>query len=193
MRNPAESRATFSKVRRAAGRGKPAEGGKRRMVSHTDFGANPGQLRMLSYTPAGLEPNAALVVVLHGCGQAAEDYASGAGWLTLADRGRFAVLAPSQTAANNPNRCFNWFSAHDIHRDGGEAASIAAMVTRMVGDLHLDASRVFITGFSVGGAMTMAMLASYPDLFAGAAVIAGLPYGVARDMTQAMSAMRAAE
>ena len=37
--------------------------------------------------------------------------------------------------------------------------------------------------------MTMAMLASYPDLFAAGAVIAGLPYGVANGVMQAMSAM----
>ncbi len=154
------------------------------------FGANPGGLEMLSHVPEGLSVGAPLVVVLHGCGQTAAGYASDAGWLTLADRLGFAILAPQQTSANNPNRCFNWFSPGDIHRGQGEAASIAAMIACLVQRESLDARRVFVTGLSAGGAMTMAMLASYPELFAGGAVIAGLPYGVANGVTQAMTTMQ---
>jgi poly(hydroxyalkanoate) depolymerase family esterase len=145
---------------------------------------------MLSYAPDGLPAGAPLVVVLHGCGQSAEDYATGAGWTTLADQKGFAVLAPQQTAGNNPNRCFNWFSPGDIQRGEGEAASIAAMIACIVRRDNLDAKRVFITGLSAGGAMTMTMLATYPDLFAAGAVIAGLPYGVAHGVMQAMTAMQ---
>ncbi len=154
------------------------------------FGANPGGLEMLSYLPDGHAPGAPLVVVLHGCGQTAADFAFGAGWLTLADRLGFAVLAPRQTAANNPNRCFNWFSPADSHRGEGEAASIAAMIAFMVRGEDLDPRRVFVTGLSAGGAMTTVMLATYPDLFAGGAVIAGLPYGIANGVMQAMTAMQ---
>jgi poly(hydroxyalkanoate) depolymerase family esterase len=160
------------------------------LKSSAAFGANPGGLEMLSYVPEGLSQGAPLVVVLHGCGQTAAAYASGAGWLTLADRLGFAVLAPQQSSANNPNRCFNWFSSGDVGRGEGEAASIAAMIAFLVRSENLDPSRVFITGLSAGGAMTMAMLASYPDLFAAGAVIAGLPYGVANGVMQAMTAMQ---
>ena len=160
-----------------------------RMTSRGDCGANPGRLRMFSYRPPGLPSGAPLVVVLHGCGQTAEGYAACAGWLTLADRFEFAVLAPEQTSANNPNGCFNWFSAQDTHRGSGEAGSIAGMIASMVRAERLDPERVFVTGLSAGGAMTMAMLASYPELFAGGAVIAGLPFGVAGDVGQAFAAM----
>ena len=61
----------------------------------------------------------------------------------------------------------------------GEAASIAAMVSHAVRANDLDADRVFVTGLSAGGAMAAAMLAVYPEVFAGGAVIAGIPYGVA--------------
>ncbi|WP_454718827.1 extracellular catalytic domain type 1 short-chain-length polyhydroxyalkanoate depolymerase [Caulobacter segnis] len=158
-----------------------------------DFGSNPGQLTMLSYRPERLPLKAPLVVVLHGCTQSAEAYAVNAGWTALADRFGFMVLAPQQSASNNPNRCFNWFSPADVRRGEGEAASIAAMVSHAVRTHDLDANRVFITGLSAGGAMAAAMLAVYPDLFAGGAVIAGIPYGVAANVQQAMGVMGRAD
>lgn len=154
------------------------------------FGSNPGALEAYGYVPPGLQRGAALVVVLHGCTQSAAGYDHGAGWSRLADRHGFALLYPEQTRANNPNLCFNWFEPGDIRRDGGEALSIAQMV-RFMRDSHgLDPRRVFITGLSAGGAMTSVMLATYPELFAGGAVIAGLPFGVARSVPEALERMR---
>ncbi|HEY0436960.1 MAG TPA: PHB depolymerase family esterase [Phenylobacterium sp.] len=144
---------------------------------------------MLAYAPAGAE-GLPLVVVLHGCGQRAERFARQAGWLTLADRHGFVVVAAEQSTANNPNRCFNWFEPHDTRRGEGEAASIAAMVAHAVRTYRVDAARVFITGLSAGGAMTGVMLAAYPDVFAAGAVVAGLPFGVAHDVASAMGAMQ---
>ena len=164
------------------------EGGELRSVTH--FGSNPGGLRMWLHVPDALTAKAPLVVVLHGCGQTAAGYAAGAGWLTLADRHGFAVLCPEQVSANNANRCFNWFEEADIRRGGGEAASIAQMVRWAVADLDLDGGRVFVTGLSAGGAMAAVMLATYPESFAAGAIIAGLPYGAASGVGQAMGAMR---
>ena len=128
-------------------------------------------------------------MVLHGCGQTAAGYDHGAGWSTLARRYGFALLFPEQQRSNNPNGCFNWFEPGDTRRDGGEAASIRAMVDRMVRDHGIDRDRVFITGLSAGGAMTSAMLACYPEVFAGGAIIAGLPYGAAGNVQQAFESM----
>jgi feruloyl esterase len=153
------------------------------------FGANPGALKMRIYRPADLPAGAPLVVVLHGCRQTAEGYAAGAGWLTLADRFGFAVLCPEQTSANNAFFCFNWFEPGDMARDRGEAASIRQMIAWMLADGGLDSARVFVTGLSAGGAMTNVMLAAYPEVFAGGAPIAGLPYGAASDAREALGAM----
>ena len=62
----------------------------------------------------------------------------------------------------------------------------------MIAAHALDASRVFITGLSAGGAMTAAMLACYPELFAAGAIVAGLPYGAAANVREALEAMRSA-
>lgn len=169
----------------------PGSGGALKRTE--SFGPNPGQLALLSYRPEGLVAGAPLVVVLHGCTQSAEAYAVNAGWLTLADRFGFMVLAAEQSSSNNPNRCFNWFSPSDVRRGEGEAASIASMVAHLVAAHDLDADRIFVTGLSAGGAMTAAMLAAYPELFVGGAVIGGLPYGVARNVQDAFRVMSRAD
>lgn len=169
-----------------------ARSGRRRsspLVKTPDFGPNPGNLQMLGYRPPGLAAAAPLVVVLHGCTQTAAAYAEGAGWLALARRFGFALLCPEQKAINNLNRCFNWFHAGDAVRGGGEAASIRAMIAHALSEGDLDPARVFVTGLSAGGAMTSVMLASYPEVFAGGAIIAGLPYGAAGGLQEAFAAM----
>jgi poly(hydroxyalkanoate) depolymerase family esterase len=155
----------------------------------TGFGDNPGDLRMFSFVPDKLQPKPALVVVLHGCGQSASGYDLGAGWSSLATRYGFALLMPQQQQANNANGCFNWFNPEDTARDSGEACSIRQMVARMVGDIDIDQHRIFVTGLSAGGAMTSVMLATYPEVFAGGAIIAGLPFGVATNMREALNGM----
>jgi poly(hydroxyalkanoate) depolymerase family esterase len=154
-----------------------------------DFGSNPGNLRMLSYRPEHCPDGAPLVVVLHGCTQTASGYAEGAGWMALAERHGFVLLLPEQQRANNANLCFNWFLPEDIGRDGGEAASIRQMVERLAVHESIDRARIFVTGLSAGGAMAAVMLAAYPDVFAGGAVVAGLPYGVAGSVQDALQSM----
>ena len=155
-----------------------------------DFGSNPGALRMFAFVPEKPQPPRALVVVLHGCGQTAAGYSHGAGWATLAERYGFALLMPEQQSSNNINGCFNWFNREDIAREGGEAASIRQMIARMEADHRIDPRRVFVTGLSAGGAMTAVMLSTYPEVFAAGAIVAGLPFGVATNVREALTGMR---
>lgn len=155
------------------------------------FGSNPGALRARCYIPEQLAENAPLVVVLHGCTQTAAAYDHGSGWSLLAEAHGFALLYPEQQRANNANLCFNWFRPEDIGRDAGEALSIRQMVAAMVAAHGIDPARIYVTGLSAGGAMTSVMLATYPEVFAGGAVIAGLPYGTAHSMPEAFDRMRA--
>ncbi len=172
-------------------RGFNRAGGSTRLVETTGFGSNPGDLRMFSYRPDDqrARQKSALVVVLHGCTQNAAGYDVGAGWSTLAERYGFALLMPEQKTSNNGNGCFNWFNPEDITRDGGEAFSIRQMIAQMARDHSIDPDRIFVTGLSAGGAMTSVMLATYPEVFAGGAIIAGLPYGIASNVQQALNGM----
>ena len=161
------------------------------------FGTNPAQLTMYKHVPAkvpaGPRP---LVVALHGCTQTAAAYES-AGWSDLADEWGFYVVYPEQnTTRNNSSGCFNWggrwksapqtfvftpeaLDLNEIARGQGENESIKEMVDKMKADYAIDDKRVFVTGLSGGGAMTALMLAVWPDVFAGGAIFAGIPYGCA--------------
>jgi feruloyl esterase len=99
------------------------------------------------------------------------------------------LLLPEQQRSNNPNGCFNWFVPEHSRRDQGEPLSIRQMIEKSVVDYEIDRRRIFITGLSAGGAMTSIMLACYPEVFAGGAIIAGLPYGAATNVQQAFESM----
>jgi poly(hydroxyalkanoate) depolymerase family esterase len=175
-------------------RGKPAflpvQGQAGRLAPLDDFGSNPGALRAWHLAPPIDHPPSALVVVLHGCTQNAASYDQGCGWSKLAEEHGFAVLFPEQQRANNPNGCFNWFSPEDIRRDSGEVLSIRQMIDTMQRVYSIDATRIHVTGLSAGGAMACAMLATYPEVFASGAVIAGLPFDTAHGIPQALERMR---
>ncbi len=160
-----------------------------RLLEVSGFGSNPGELRMYSYVPERLPANAPLVVVLHGCTQSAASYNKGSGWSTLADRYGFALLLPQQQWNNNPLCCFNWFKPEDNERARGEPLSIRQMVARMLSDHRLDGRRVYVTGTSSGGAMTTVLLATYPDVFAGGAVLAGVPYRTAKGLQEGLESI----
>lgn len=154
------------------------------------FGTDPGSLSADTYIPKNFPKNGPLVVVLHGSTQSAESYDLGSGWSTLADECGIALLFPGQRPINNLIGSFNWFKLGDSHRGGGEPLSIRQMISQVVDDHAIDPSRIFITGMSSGGAMASVMLATYPEVFAGGAIIAGLPYRSAQTLMQAMFRMK---
>ena len=164
----------------------PSSGGLQHVA---EFGSNPGKLAMYVHVPPTLVAGGPLIVLLHGCGQSAVTFAATAGWIELSDRLGVALLLPEQLGENNRGRCFNWFRPLHVKRGFGEAMSIRQMVDTAVDHLGADAQRVFVAGLSAGGAMTAALLAAYPDVFAAGAVVAGLPVGAASSTTEALARM----
>src|SRR5215468_10140882 len=180
----------LASARKKADRARVAPAGRpTRLRELAGFGANPGNLRMFAYAPEHMPPNAPLVIALHGCTQTSDEYDHGTGWSSLADRLGFAVVYPQQQPANNPKNCFSWFLPGDIARGDGEALSIREMVEHAIATFSADRRKVFVTGLSAGGAMASVMLATYPEVFAGGAIVAGLPYGCASNAEQAFEAM----
>jgi poly(3-hydroxybutyrate) depolymerase len=64
------------------------------------------------------------------------------------------------------------------------------MIEAVCAEYPIDERQVSITGLSAGGAMANVMLATYPKVFSGGTIIAGLPYGAAATVAQAFDRMR---
>lgn len=153
----------------------------------TGFGSNPGAIKGFQYVPPTPPTNAPLVLALHACSQTATEYRK-AGWEELADELGFYVLYPEQQTGNNALRCFNWAGEYgnptNLMRGQGENASIKQMVDAMLAAHSIDPNRVYLSGHSGGAAQVNLMLAVYPDVFAGGASIAGIPYNCTTTFTE---------
>ena len=143
-----------------------------------------------TYVPASAEVGAsAIVMMLHGCTQTPEDFAVGTGMNALAERDGFIVIYPEQSRGANAQTCWNWFSPNDQHRDRGEPEILAGIARKAMAQYDVPSDRTFVAGLSAGAAMAVILGHTYPDVFAAAGVHSGLPYGAAKDVASAFSAM----
>ncbi|TFW19634.1 PHB depolymerase family esterase, partial [Massilia arenosa] len=154
------------------------------------FSCGEGQRRYKLYVPPGpARAPRPLLVLLHGCTQNADDFATGTAMNGLADEQDCLVLYPEQDRGANPNGCWNWFDpAHQAR--AGEPALIAALTRQVMAEQDADPARVYVAGLSAGGAMAAVLGAAYPELYAGVGVHSGLPAGSGRDMISGLQAMK---
>ncbi len=131
-----------------------------------------------------------LVVMLHGCTQNAQDFAAGTEMNKLANLQGFFVLYPEQTTEANANRCWNWFEVKHQSRSKGEPSIIAEMTKQIINNHRIDPQKVYIAGMSAGGAMTVIMGATYPELYKAIGVSAGLEFEAATDLLSGVTAMQ---
>ena len=133
-----------------------------------------------------------LVLMLHGCTQNPDDFATGTRMNDLARQAGVAVVYPAQTQHANSQKCWNWFKSQHQQRGRGEPALLAALAQSIVAAEQVDPARVYAAGLSAGGAMADILGQLYPDVFAAVGVHSGLPAGAATDLVSALAAMRGA-
>jgi poly(hydroxyalkanoate) depolymerase family esterase len=155
------------------------------------FRNDAGERHYKLYLPPGKpEQSLPLVVMLHGCKQNPDDFATGTRMNQLADAQPMLVLYPAQTKVANSYACWNWFGRHHQHRGEGEPSILAGIVNEVLAQHPVDPQRVYVAGLSAGGAMAATLAHTYPDLFAAAGIHSGLPFGAAQDAITALGVMK---
>jgi polyhydroxybutyrate depolymerase len=128
------------------------------------------QRQVLKYTPSGL-PSAAvpLVIVLHGGSEDAETTASDArptkAWRDLADVDKFVVLYPD-AIGKRWNDCRSDSTSNSTANDVG---FVSALIDRASTQRAIDTDRVYATGPSNGGMMSLRLGLELSNRLAGIA------------------------
>jgi polyhydroxybutyrate depolymerase len=115
---------------------------------------------------------APLVIVLHGNTQTGADIRTRTSWALVASRERFGVIFPD--GLNHA-----WADLRPDSKRAGrvppagtdDVAFIVRLIEKYVADGAADPKRIYVTGLSNGGAMTMRLVCERADLFAAAATV----------------------
>jgi polyhydroxybutyrate depolymerase len=131
----------------------------------------------LAYVPKGLPKGAPLVLVMHGSGESAAEIriGTGYGFERLADVHGFAVVYPNAYT-------FDWNDCSkigDFRVNGAEVDDLGflnTLVEKFITESGVDPRRVFATGVSAGGSMSIRLALDAPSRYrAVAAVAANVP------------------
>jgi polyhydroxybutyrate depolymerase len=115
---------------------------------------------------------APLVIVLHGNTQTGADMATRTLWPAVAKRERFGVIFPNGLSHAWADLRPDTMRAGRIPPKGtDDVAFIVKLIGKYVADGSADPKRVYVTGISNGGAMTMTLVCARADLFAAAASV----------------------
>ncbi|HEX5737210.1 MAG TPA: PHB depolymerase family esterase, partial [Hydrogenophaga sp.] len=131
-------------VRPAAGSGPRTQG---QFLTRSHSGPAGSRAYKIYLPPQAAQADAEplpLVVMLHGCTQSPDDFATGTGMNRLADEQGFLVVYPEQPAGANPSRCWNWFRTQDQVRAGGEPEIIAGIVRAVQAEHAVAKGRVYV-------------------------------------------------
>lgn len=123
--------------------------------AHTWFEYVPPRLR-------GTAEKAPLVFYFHGVNCVPLYGAEQSNWHDIADREGLVVVYPA------PARAKAW-NIYDLPGMPSDFAFILALIEHMKQVHPIDESRIYLSGFSMGGMMCHALSAAYPERFAAAA------------------------
>ncbi len=149
-----------------------------------------GAKRFRLYRPPGVkfDERLPLMVMLHGCSQDANSFASSTLMNRIAMRERFLVLYPEQDRLANAQGCWNWFDTAS-----GRAQSEVALIMNAIDQVCLlhsvDRARVAVVGLSAGASMAALLVIRHPGRFKAVVMHSGIPPGTAHSGMSALNAM----
>ncbi|MBQ1970260.1 MAG: prolyl oligopeptidase family serine peptidase, partial [Paludibacteraceae bacterium] len=115
------------------------------------------------YAPNNITSNRPLLISCHGMDQNISIQREMAMWEQVADTANFVVAYPAGGTG---------FSTWDISGDS-DAKFILAIIDEMYEKYGIDKSRVYMSGFSMGGMLTYHMMNQIPDRIAAFAPVSG--------------------
>ena len=116
---------------------------------------------MIVYAPAQLPKNSPLIISMHGMNQDAPYQQSKALWEPIADTAKFVVVYP-----NGISKRWDISGSTDLD-------FILAIIDNMYQRFGIDRSRVYLSGFSMGGMMTYYAATKIADKIAAFAPVSG--------------------
>lgn len=133
----------------------------------------------------------ALIVMLHGCTQGADDFARGTRMDSASASANALVLYPEQSVAAHPQKCWNWYTPAQVERDRGEAGLLAGMIDSVARAEGVAARHVSLVGISAGAAMAANLAIAYPERYGALVMHSGTPGRSATDVMSGLGVMRA--
>ena len=127
-----------------------------------------GTRSWLEHVPASYDGTKAvpLVVALHGAYNSGAGFAPGSGWMDVSDANGFIVIFPNGEGSGGSLVWNSWVFDGTKPDDIGFLVKVIAQVQATY---RIDASRIYMTGFSNGGGMTSFFAAAHTDLLAAIA------------------------
>lgn len=113
------------------------------------------------YVPDGMKENRPLVIAAHGMGDNIDNLKASAQWELVADTANFAVVYPQGDGSQ-----WDINGMTDIN-------FMLDIIKKMSEDYKIDESRVYMTGFSMGGMLTYHIINNVADKFAAFGPISG--------------------
>ena len=141
-----------------------AETSQGQLTSQT-IQCGPEERTYLEYIPTGYRSTKSvpLVIVLHGATSTGLMMADQTKWPNLAEQNNFIVVFPNGHSWWN-NDSFNW------NESNTEVQFILAVIEKMKADYKIDKKRIYLTGWSAGGSMTLTFAFKHADILAAIAV-----------------------
>lgn len=163
---------------------------------HRRFRGDEGAREYDVYLPSGLssDDRVPMLLLLHGCQQRSVDFAEESGFVAAADHDGLLLVAPRQDRQHQMQRCWRWYETEHQGRGRGEPAILVGLIEEVAAERELwqvDRRRVYAAGLSAGGAMSLILATTYPDVIAAAGVHSATAYRSASQGFNVLGAMAA--
>jgi poly(hydroxyalkanoate) depolymerase family esterase len=150
-----------------------------------------GAQRYRLFVPPGVRRTARLplLVMLHGCTQSPDAFATSTRMNQIAAKEGFVVLYPEQSHLANLQGCWNWYQTRSGQAQV-EAEMILATIHQVCQLQAIDPARIALAGLSAGASMAALLAVLQPKSFGAIAMHSGIAPGIAHAMASALTAMR---